>query len=262
MSTVRSRDGTTIVYDRLGEGPPLILVDGAFCSRSFGPMPKLAPLLAPHFTVFTYDRRARGDSGDTAPYAVEREIEDIEALIAAAGGSAFVYAISSGAALALRAAASGLKIKQLALYEPPFMVGDKGHRPPADHQAQLTRMIASGRRGDAVTFYMKDIIGMPGLLVAAFRLFPMWSKLKAVAPSLPYDSAIMGDFSLPTKRAASVTIPTLVISGEKTFPVLRQAATRLAEAIPGAQSRTLARQTHNVSAKVLVPVLVEFFARR
>jgi len=261
MRTVRSRDGTTIAYDQLGEGQPLILVDGAFCSRTFGPMPKLAPLLAQHFTVFTYDRRARGDSGDTAPYAVEREIEDIDALIAAAGGSAFVYAISSGAALALTAASSGLKIEKLAVYEPPFMVGETGHRPPADHQARLTQLIAAGRRGDAVTFYMKGIIGMPSLLVAAFRLLPMWSKLKAVVPSLPYDAAVMGDFSLPTKRAASVTIPTLVISGEKSFPALRQAAARLAEVIPGAQSRTLARQTHNVSAKVLAPVLVEFFAR-
>ena len=261
MRQVRSRDGTTIAYDQLGAGPPVILVDGAFCSRSFGPMPKLAPPLAQHFTVFTYDRRGRGDSGDTAPYAVEREIEDIEALIGDAGGSAFVYAISSGAALALRAAASGLRIEQLALYEPPFMVGEHGHRPPADHQAQLTRMVAAGRRGDAVKFYMKDIIGMPGLLVAAFRLLPMWSKLKAVAPSLPYDAAVMGDFSLPTQRAASITIPTLVISGERTFPVLRQSATRLAEVIPGARHRTLARQSHNVSAKVLAPVLVEFFAR-
>jgi len=259
MNTMRSRDGTTIAYDRLGEGPPLILVDGAFCNRAFGPMPKLAPILARDFAVVTYDRRGRGDSGDTAPYAVEREIEDLEALIDGVGGSAFVYAVSSGAALALRAAATGLNITRLALYEPPFMVGDTGHRPPADHHSQLTRLVAAGRRGDAVKFYMKDIIGMPGLVVAAFRLLPMWSKLTAVANSLPYDSAIMGDFSLPTQRAASVAIPTLVINGEKTFPVLREAAARLAEVIPGAQHRTLARQTHNVSAAVLAPVLKRFF---
>src|SRR2546430_14869956 len=139
MRQVRSRDGTTIAYDQLGEGPPVILVDGAFCSRSFGPMPKLAPLLARSFTVFMYDRRGRGDSGDTAPYAVEREIDDLDALIREAGGSAFVYAMSSGAALALEAAASRLNITKLALYEPPFMVGNPAHVPPADHQAQLDR---------------------------------------------------------------------------------------------------------------------------
>ncbi|HEU5262920.1 MAG TPA: alpha/beta hydrolase [Gemmatimonadales bacterium] len=260
MRQARSRDGTTIAYDPLGEGQPVILVDGAFCSRSFGPMPKLAPHLARDFTVFAYDRRGRGDSGDTAPYAVEREIDDLDALIRQAGGSAFVYAISSGAALALEAAASGLSIKKLALYEPPFMVGNPAHLPPVDHHAQLVRLVAEGRRSDAVTFYMKDIIGMPGLLVTVFRFLPMWSKLKAVAHSLPYDSAIMGDFSLPTRRAASVTMPTLVISGDKSMPVLREAARRLAEFIPGAQLRTLARQTHNVAAEALVPVLKEFFA--
>src|SRR6266571_2598000 len=212
MKHVRSRDGTTIAYDRLGRGeggPAVILVDGALCSRAFGPMPKLAPLVARDFTVFMYDRRGRGQSGDTAPYAVEREIDDLAALIREAGGSAFVYGISSGAALALEAAASGLSIKKLALYEAPFMVGTPAHLPPADHHAQLVRLIAEGRRGDAVRYYMKDIIGMPGLLVAVFRFLPMWSKLKAVAPSLPYDSAIMGDFSLPAKRAASLALPAL-----------------------------------------------------
>jgi pimeloyl-ACP methyl ester carboxylesterase len=259
VSQVRSRDGTTIAYDRLGAGPPVILVDGAFCSRSFGPMPKLAPLLGRDFTVFMYDRRGRGASGDTAPYAVQREIDDIDALIREAGGSAFVYGISSGAALALEAAASGLSITKLALYEAPFMVGNPKHLPPADHQAQLVRLVAEGRRGDAVRFYMKDIIGMPGLLVTLFRILPMWSKLKAVAPSLPYDSAIMGDFALPTRRAASLKMPTLVINGDKSMPVLRAAAQRLSEVIPGARLRTLPGQTHNVSAEALVPALKEFF---
>ena len=261
MNHVRSRDGTRIAYDRLGAGPPVILVDGSFCTRSFGPMPKLAPLLAPHFTVFLYDRRGRGDSGDTAPYAVEREIDDLDAVIREAGGSALVYAISSGAALALEAAASRLNIRKLALYEPPFMVGNPAHRPPADHQARLARLVAEGRRGDAVKFYMKDIIGTPGWLVAVFRILPVWSKLKAVAPSLPYDSAIMGDFSLPTRRAASLALPTLVICGEKAMAALREAAQRLSEVIPGAQLRTLPGQTHNVAPAALAPVLKEFFAR-
>src|SRR5882762_1815273 len=234
MNQVRSRDGTTIAYDRLGAGPPVILVDGAFCSRAFGPMPKLAPLLARDFTVFVYDRRGRGASGDTAPYAVQREVDDLDALIHEAGGSAFVYAISSGAALAVEAAASGLSITKLALCEPPYMVGTPAHLPPVDHHAQLVRLVAEGRRGDAVKFYMRDIIGMPGWLVTVFRFLPMWSRLKAVAPSLPYDSAIMGDFALPVRRAGSLTMPTLVISGDKSIPVLRDAARLLAEAIPGA----------------------------
>jgi pimeloyl-ACP methyl ester carboxylesterase len=259
MNQVRSRDGTTIAYDRLGAGPPVILVDGAFCSRAFGPMPKLAPLLARDFTVFIYDRRGRGASGDTAPYAVEREIDDIDALIREAGGSAFVYAISSGAALALEAAATGLSITKLALYEAPFMVGTPAHRPPVNHHAQLVQLIAEGRRGDAVRFYMRDVIGLPGWLVTVFRFLPMWSKLKAIAPTLAYDSAIMGDFSLPARRAASLSMPTLVISGDKSFPVLREAAQRLSEVIPGARLRTLPGQTHNVAAAALAPVLKEFF---
>src|SRR2546422_3848856 len=214
---VRSGDGTMIAYDRLGAGPPVILVDGAFCSRAFGPMPKLAPRLARDFTVFMYDRRGRGDSGDTAPYAVEREIEDLDALIREAGGSAFVHAISSGAALALEAAASGRSITKLALYEPPFMVGTPAHLPPVNHHAQRVRLVAEGRRGDPPTFYMKDIIGLPRWPAAAFRFLPMWSRLKAVAPSLPYDSAIMGDFALPVRRAAALTMPTLVISRDKSM---------------------------------------------
>jgi pimeloyl-ACP methyl ester carboxylesterase len=262
VSQIRSRDGTTIAYDRLGPGDkrPVILVDGAFCSRSFGPMPKLAPLLARDFTVFMYDRRGRGASGDTAPYAVEREIDDIDALIREAGGSAFVYAVSSGAALALEAAASGLSIMKLALYEPPFMVGTPAHVPPVNHHAQLVQLIAEGRRGDAVRFYMRDVIGMPGWLVTVFRFLPLWSKLKAIAPTLAYDSAIMGDFSLPVRRAGSLSMPTLVISGDKSMPVLRAAAQELAKVIPGAQLRTLPGQTHNVEAVALAPVLKEFFA--
>src|SRR5439155_26489589 len=187
---------------------------------------------------------------------------DLDALIREAGGSAFVFAISSGAALALEAAASRLNVKKLALYEPPFMVGNPAHVPPVDHQTQLVRLIAEGRRGDAVKYYMKDIIGMPGLLVTVFRFLPMWPKLKAAAPSLPYDSAVMGDFSLPASRAALLKLPTLVISGDKSMPVLRQAAQRLAEVIPGAQLRTLVGQTHNVAAGTMAPVLTEFFASR
>jgi len=147
MEKVISKDGTTIAFERSGAGPAVILVDGALCSRAFGPMPKLAPLLARQFTVFMYDRRGRGDSGDTRPYAKEREVEDIEALIQAAGGSAFVLGLSSGAALALEAAARGLGIKKLVVYEPPFMIDDAAHHAAAGHEGRLRRMIAEGRRG-------------------------------------------------------------------------------------------------------------------
>ena len=259
MGTAFSADGTAIAFDRSGEGPPVIMVVGAFNTRST--TEPLARALAQRFTVFNYDRRGRGDSGDMAPYAVEREVEDIEALIDEAGGPAFLYGISSGAALALEATRRlPTKVKKLALYEPPFMVGNPAHVPPVDHQTQLVRLIAEGRRGDAVKYYMKDIIGMPGLLVTVFRFLPMWPKLKAAAPSLPYDSAVMGDFSLPASRAALLKLPTLVISGDKSMPVLRQAAQRLAEVIPGAQLRTLVGQTHNVAAGTMAPVLTEFFA--
>jgi len=256
---VRSSDGTRIAYDRSGNGPPIILVDGALCSRAFGPMPKLAPLLAQHFTVFTYDRRGRNDSGDTAPYAVDREVEDLDALITEAGGSAFVHGISSGGVLALRAAASGSGIRKLAVYEPPFMIGDEGHRPPADHEGQLTRLVSSDRRADAVKFFMTRVVGMPPLLTLPMQLMPVWSKLKAVAHTLPYDAAVMGDYSLPTGLAAAVAVPTLVIGGAKSPAVLRRAAQALADVLPNGRHHALAGQSHNVSAPAIAPVLTEFF---
>jgi pimeloyl-ACP methyl ester carboxylesterase len=260
MKKVISKDGTSIAYDQLGNGQPIILVDGALCSRSFGPMPKLAPLLSQHFTVYTYDRRGRGDSGDTAPYEVDHEVDDLEALITEAGGSVSVYGISSGAALALEAAARGLNIKKLALYEPPFMVKHGGHRPPVDHQVQLKQMISSGRRAEAVKFFMTKMVGVPALFVVMMQLMPRaWSELKDLAHTLPYDAAIMGDFSLPKERVSSVTVPTLVIGGEKSDVRLREAVQVLAATLPNAESRTLIGQTHNVSSAVIAPVLKEFF---
>lgn len=260
MKKVISKDGTAIAYDQSGNGPVLILVDGAFCSRTIGPMPKLAPLLAPHFRVIAYDRRGRGDSGDTAPYAVEREIEDLEALINEAGGSAFVFGMSSGAVLSLKATASGLGIKKLALYEPPFFTGvHSAHRPPADHTAHLTKLIASGQRSEAAKYYLVKVIGMPSFIFYIMRLLPMWSKMKAIASSLPYDSAIMGDFGFPTDLVSSVKTPTLVSGGEKSPALLRDAVEIVSKMMPHAQLRLLAGQTHNVDVKVLAPVLIEFF---
>jgi pimeloyl-ACP methyl ester carboxylesterase len=260
MNTVISRDGTPIAFDRQGTGAPIILVDGALCCRTFGPMPKLAPILAQRFTVFHYDRRGRGQSGDTAPYMVEREVEDIAALIAEAGGSANVLGLSSGAALALAAAASGLNITKLALYEPPYIAGVKGgHQPPVNSEAKLIRILSAGRRGDAVKFFMTDMVGAPAIMAGIMQFTPVWKKLKAVAHTLPYDAAVMGNFTVPTKRAAEVHAPTLIMGGAKSPVGLQHAVDAVSGAIPNAKRLMLAGQTHNVSVKRLAPVVEEFF---
>ena len=260
MSKVISKDGTTIAFNSSGQGEPIILVDGALCSRSFGPMPKLARLLSANFAVITYDRRGRGESGDASSYAVEREVEDMGALIAAAGGSASLFGASSGAVLALAAAANGLNVKKLAMYEPPLVAGGGGgHRPPADCEAQLRRLVAEGKRSDAVKFFIVDMVGMPAISTYIMRILPIWPKLNAVAHTLPYDAAILGDFSVSSKRPDSVRVPTLVIGGEKSPGELRSAVSAVADAIPGAALRMLKGQTHNVSVKALAPVLTEFF---
>ncbi len=254
---VLSKDGTSIAFDRVGSGPALILVDGALCSRAFGPMPRLAPLLAPHFTVYTYDRRGRGDSTDTKPYAPEREVEDLAALLREAGEPACLVGLSSGGALALQAAASGLAVRKVVAYEPPYVGHGSG---PADrHEGELWRRIESGDRGGAVQYFMKDMVGAPAPMVVMMRLMPwIWRKLKAVAHTLPYDAAVMTGFEVPTARLASVKAPALVMNGGKTDPRLRDAALRLAAAVPGAQHRELAGQSHNVKAAVLAPAIVEF----
>ncbi|MCK9410609.1 MAG: alpha/beta hydrolase, partial [Bacteroidetes bacterium] len=210
MNTVISKDGTTIAYDKIGNGQPIILIDGALCYRSFGPMPKIAPLLAKHFTVFMYDRRGRGDSTDKKPYSVEREVEDIEALMNEAGGSAFLLGLSSGAGLAICAAEKGLKIKKMALYEPPFVWDKNSGKPAVDHEAALKKILATGQRGKAVKYFMVTMVGAPAIAAFIMQLLPMWKKLKAVAHTLPYDSAIMGNWSVPEEKISSITIPTLI----------------------------------------------------
>ncbi len=256
MNNVTSRDGTTIAFDQLGDGPPVILVCGASTDRMANA--PLAALLAENFTVFNYDRRGRGDSGDTPPYAVEREVEDLDAVIDDAGGSAFVYGTSSGGVLALEAAASGLAITKLALWEPPFIL-DESLRPPADSARTYTELVSAGRRGDAVEFFMTKVVGLPPEFVAHARTQPFWQAQEALAHTLAYDATIMGDYSLPTERAASVAVPTLVIAGEASFPFMRETAQALANIIPDAQSRILEGQEHNVAPEALAPVLEEFF---
>jgi len=257
MSKVTSRDGTTIAFDRMGEGSPVILVCGGSVDRmSNAP---LAALLAEHFTVFNYDRRGRGDSGDTAPYAVDREVEDIEALIDAAGGSANLWGSSSGAVLAMIATASGVPVTKLALWEPPFIL-DENARPPADQVEQYERMIAEGRRGDAAEYFMSKVVGMPPEFVADARKQPWWAGQEAIAHTLAYDARIMGDYSIPTETAASVKAPTLVLAGGADMPFMRESAQALADAIPDGQVRFLDGQGHNVDPTVLAPALKEFFS--
>ncbi len=264
MEKVISADGTAIAFGKSGSGPPLILVDGAFGHRSFGPNVKLAPRLAEHFTVFTYDRRGRGDSGDTPPYAVEREVEDLDALIRQAGGSASVYGISSGVALALEAANHGLAIDRLALYEPPFVVDDSRPPIPDDYLAQLNELLAAGRRGDAIKLFMTKAVGLPAFFVSLMRLMPAWPKLKKVARTVPYDAMVLGDTGsgkpLPRDRWSGVTAPALVMSGGKSPEWMQKSVPARADTPPNAQHRVLPGQTHIVKPKALAPVLVEFFS--
>ena len=258
MNRVESNDGTPIAYERVGSGPALIVVDGALCSRAFGPSAKLAALLAEHFTVYTYDRRGRGESGDTAPYSPAREVEDIGALIAAAGSSASLVGLSSGGALALEAAASGLPVEQVIVYEPPY-VDDEGQRGGAEHEGRLRGLVASGDRGGAVTYFMKDMVGAPAVMVVLMRLMPwVWRKLAAVAHTLPYDAAVMTGFRVPRERFRSITTPVLVMNGSQTDQRLKDAARAIAAAIPGAEHRELAGQTHNVKPAILTPAVVQF----
>jgi pimeloyl-ACP methyl ester carboxylesterase len=267
MKKVLSKDGTPIAFDRVGNGPAVILVDGALGSRAFGLMGQVAALLAPHFSVFTYDRRGRGDSGDTPPYAVEREVEDIEALLQEAGGSAFVYGISSGAVLALEAAALLKGVTKLALYEPPFVVDDSRSPVPEDFLAQMRRLLAAGRRGDMVELFMTKGVGIPAEYVAPMRQGPSWPAMEALAHTLIYDLTFMDGSqrgrSLPaelTRRAVSITVPTLVINGGASPAWLANAAQTAAYSIPGAQYRVLEGQTHAVAAEAIAPVLEAFFA--
>jgi pimeloyl-ACP methyl ester carboxylesterase len=258
MHATISQDGTTIAFDRYGAGPPIIMVAGAFNTRST--TEALAVALQDRFTALNADRRGRGDSGDTPPYAVQREIEDLDALIAEAGGSAAVFGYSSGAALALEAAAQGLAITKLALYDAPFVVDDSRPRVPADFAEQLAELIAAGRRGDAVELYQRQIIGIPEAVVVQMRSAPFRPGLEALAHTLVYEATLVGDLGLPTEVVASVTAPTLVIDGEHSPPIMHSAAAALVRTLPEGRRRTLAGQNHDLVPGAIVPVLEEFLA--
>jgi pimeloyl-ACP methyl ester carboxylesterase len=258
METVASADGTPIAYDRYGDGPPLITAAGAFCARAT--TEPLARALARQFTVLNYDRRGRGDSGDTAPYAVEREIGDLAALIAAAGGAAAVFGHSSGATLALKAAASGLPITHLVLYEPPFNPDDSFPRLPAGLAGELAGLVAAGRRGDAVELYQTRAVGLPEPVVAQLRNAPFRPALEAIAHTLAYDAAVIGDRSLPAAMLGTITIPALVITGEQSPPFLTGAAKAAAAALPAGQLAVLPGQTHDINPGATAPVITSFLS--
>jgi len=250
MEKVTSKDGTTIAFEQSGKGPAIILVVGAFNDRATGA--PLARFLERHFTVFNYDRRGRGESGDAGSYAIEREIEDLDTLITQAGGSAFVFGYSSGATLALRSAAHGLNISQLALYDPPPSGAKAGQLAP-----QLSELIAAGRKGDAVELFQIEAVGIPAAVVAQMRNAPFRPSLEKMAHTLVYESTILQP--LPSGLIASIRIPTLVIDGEESHDLIRQTAQSLADALPGGQHRTLVGQGHDMVPAVLAPVLEEFF---
>ncbi len=260
MNKVVSKDGTEIAYDKQGQGPAVILIDGALSFRSFGPMPELAKLLSTNFTVIDYDRRGRGESTDTKPFAVEREIEDIEALMEDVGGAIYLYGVSSGACLAIEAAIKlGTKVKKLALYEPPYKSGENTLEEWIEYNQRLTEFLAKNLRGDAVALFM-SFVGTPPDQIEAMRKAPMWSMLESVAPTLLNDAAAIGaDRKVPIERVSHITASTLVMHGGAGVPFMKQTALTLSKAIPKAEFRTIEGQTHAVASEAIAPVLEEFF---
>jgi pimeloyl-ACP methyl ester carboxylesterase len=263
MPTIISEDGTKIAYDKVGKGPAVILVEGALATREAAT--PLAELLASHFTVYSYDRRGRGDSTDTKPYSAEKEVEDIEGLIDAAGGTAYVYGQSSGGALALEAAISlGDKVKKLALYEAPYDSSEAGIKVWRAFKTKLTELLAADDRNGALTLQLKTA-GLSDEAIEGMRRGPEWKAMEAIAHTLAYDAAVVGeDRVVPSDRAAEVTVPVLVLDGgasKEVLPFMYVTAEQLTKAIPGAQHRTLEGQVHVVDDKVLAPVLLEFFGK-
>ena len=263
MAKIISKDSTEIAYDKQGQGPTVLLIDGALGYRSFGPMPELAKYLSTHFTIVTYDRRGRGDSGDTKPYAVEREIEDIDAIIDKVGGSSYLYGISSGGCLALETAIKlGEKIKKLAIYEAPYNIDENDKEVWRKYTVELNNLLIANHRGDAVALFMA-FVGTPPTQIEGMRKMPMWSMFEAIAPTLLYDAYVMGfaDRSVPIERLSRITAPTLIMHGGAGVPFMKEAALTISKAIPNVEFHTLEGQTHAVASEVVAPVLIEFFKK-
>ncbi|MFF8034192.1 MULTISPECIES: alpha/beta fold hydrolase [unclassified Streptomyces] len=255
---ISSRDGTSLAYESAGRGSAVVLVSGAMSTGATA-----APLAAPlseRFRVVVYDRRGRGGSGDTAPYAVEREVEDLAALIETVGGEASLHGISSGGALALRAAASGLPVRHVAVYETPYAMSEDERAARARYTENLTRALDEGRRGDAVELFLR-LTGLDEGVIQGARQSPLWAGMESMAQSLAYDDAVMGDGSVPRELLSSIRVPVLSIAGDASPAWMREAARAIADAVPRGTYRTLGGQTHMVEPDVLAPVLAEFFAR-
>lgn len=258
METTKSADGTVIAYDRTGDGPPLIVTLGAFCDRkSFVPPDSLTSV----FAVYTYDRRGRGDSGDTQPYSVEREIADLAAVAeAAARTPVFVFGHSSGAALALRAAAAGVPFAKIVAYEAPFVI--PGSREVPDNPGpRIRELVAAGRRGDAVRFWMTDVVLAPAQVLTMMEGSPAWAGLEALTHTLPHDIAVTGDEGIPVDVLARVTVPVLVLGGGNSPDWFKRTVRETTAAIPGARLVTLEGHDHGAPPDVIAPVLTEFFLR-
>jgi pimeloyl-ACP methyl ester carboxylesterase len=258
MEQVRSKDGTSIAFDQWGEGPPLVLVAGASCDRSIDA--PIAEELARYFTVLNFDRRGRGDSGDTLPFAVEREVEDIDVLIAAAGGSATVVGLSSGAALAAEATVAGLPVDALVMWEPPFSIDPDGVLQAKEYSEDLAALLAADRRGDALARFMRRV-GVPDEMIAGIRQSPYWQVGEGLAPTLAYDDAVMGDSTIPADRYGRISVPALVLAGSESPEPLRRAAARVAATIPGARHDVLEGQDHNVAGDALAQAVSAFAGR-
>ena len=261
MSTVISKDGTTIAYERSGSGPALVLVNGALDYRAVSANGKLADRLADRFNVYRYDRRGRGESGDRLPYALEREVEDIEALIREAGEPAFLYGESSGACLVFEAALRlGERVRKIALYEPPYNSEESSRQRWRQYRKELEEALAAGPKGEALGLFMK-LVGATDEDVAQVRQTPMWDPMEAVEQTLAYDAEIMGEEAeLPVEQAAELETPALVLNGGASFPFMEATARSLAQAMPHGRHRILEGQTHEVSAEALAPALAEFFS--
>jgi pimeloyl-ACP methyl ester carboxylesterase len=261
MPIAISKDGTAIAYEKTGKGPGIVLVNGALAYRKFYGERELANRLAKNFTVIFYDRRGRGESTDKKPYAVEKEIEDIEALIDEAGGSAYLYGVSSGASLALLAAKKlgPEKVIKLALYEPPYgFDGADGKQEFAREKKKINELVAADKPGDAVTVFMEST-GMPSDKMEDIKKSPDWKNMERVGHTLVYDFEVLGDGTVPLDIAKRIAVPSLVIDGEKSFDFIHRSADTLAKIIPGAMRKTLKGQTHEVSPEALAPVLMDFF---
>lgn len=258
MQTTKSADGTVIAYDRTGDGPPLIVAVGAFCDRrSFVPPENLTS----RFTVYTYDRRGRGDSGDTQPYSPDREVEDLAAVVSAAvsgsGSPVYAFGHSSGGALVLRAAAQGVPLTAVASYEAPFVIPGTREvvQDPAD---RIREMVATGRRGDAVRYWMTSVVAAPPQVVTMMEGSPAWPALEALTHTLPYDIALTGDQGIPAWLAA-IAMPVLVLGGGTSPDWFHRTVRETAAVIPGAELVMMEGYDHGVPPEVVAPVLTEFF---